>query len=626
MDGACVQMEDLMTDADTAYDYNPSSEIFVAAPGDACNGTEFVLENETGSYENVNCPAGMACGEGRCIGQPVSCQELVPGMNNALDASRINIVFVGADYHELYPDHAEAVEKFSADALHVTGINGDSYLGAFDIEPFRSHQNFFNFWYVDQFADNAPAAFALGSTLTPEEQAAETARKNEARISQRGIASACDVPKRLSITLHAVRGWYDASGMNIDFATYRDMVDEASVLACVSDITSTCISAFASATGLNDNPIVDLNGDGCYSPDELVGQPILASTIAGSCSSIVSKYKVCPFSYPEAQSVCEIGSLIGTGLAHELAHVFGYADEWPLSDSALMPPVDILELDNAMNANCFVASSREECLENAPWQGFIGDGCGVEGVEDCLGLVAGQLETTCFEGCLPNIHSYRSIADSIMPYGLARVPIQEVYPGGSAIYPLPTLGEWGEFMISHFMNAYYAWRPPANPFIPLNSPALSPSVGGWGRIQPAVPGPVSHEWVLDTRLGSGEFIENIEGSGFVAERIALSLGKPFKTGHRILDIAQSGSAYFLRLSNTLTVTAGGKIKVNGVTYRVSTKGADVVLTKDVSFAKNAKGTTAKKFSSVTLPARSASATRPSIWQKIITGKFFFLRG
>ncbi|MDO8741507.1 MAG: CARDB domain-containing protein [Candidatus Woesearchaeota archaeon] len=94
---------------------------------------------------------------------------------------------------------------------------------------------------------------------------------------------------------------------------------------------------------------------------------------------------------------------------HEFGHAFGLLhDEYALYEEKIP--------DNYYaDKNCFIASSKQECEANAPWRYLYGNGCGENGVVDCIRGYNNNIpepiaicndpnnncytEISCYEGC-----------------------------------------------------------------------------------------------------------------------------------------------------------------------------------------------------------------------------------
>ena len=111
---------------------------------------------------------------------------------------------------------------------------------------------------------------------------------------------------------------------------------------------------------------------------------------------------------------------------HEFVHSFaGMVDEYTtdsVSDQTFneqcyySPHVKCYSVDNGEKYSCQeTIESYNDCLVNAPWKDYLGDGCGKSGVVDCKPIDDGfNLEVNCFLGCGRQKNLYRSTFSSGM--------------------------------------------------------------------------------------------------------------------------------------------------------------------------------------------------------------------
>lgn len=90
--------------------------------------------------EIKSCPYG--CKDGACI-EEENCAEAIPGHNN-IEENRINIIFVGINYLPVDYNKFRSYVKGAIDNDH------ESWFGILSLEPFKSNENKFNFWYVSE--------------------------------------------------------------------------------------------------------------------------------------------------------------------------------------------------------------------------------------------------------------------------------------------------------------------------------------------------------------------------------------------------------------------------------------------------------------------------------------------
>lgn len=444
--GYRVRYNDSDNDRDWAYEFNIFRKGTVTSGSvshtDECSGGKVLEYGAYGGGKEVKCPEGMHCDDGKCIGAAIACNGLVQGRNRDYN-NRYNIVFVGTDYHELYAEHDEAVDVFKGDAIKALGIN-NSALGLFSIEPFKSNITKFNFWYVDRFVDAMEFEGAVGGSPSP----SEGERRREAELSQRGAASICNLNNKIIISLDALHGWNANGGDLINFAAYREQIADAPerVERCVLEINA-CYNSILRETDAKGSPITNSDGDRCITWSDLK-YPRWGSI----CQSHAVRFKVCPvYALDEVDDYCQYNSMLGEGLAHEMAHFLGFADEaYAMEDDEVGEPLSAA----FPSVNCFIAGSAEECRAKAPWKHLIGNGCGVNSTEDCTPDNPDfNKEVTCFPGCIGGKRSYRSIRYSLMPYGTGLSGLESLYK------PL-SFGEWNEWYITQKLKANLEVKPP----------------------------------------------------------------------------------------------------------------------------------------------------------------------
>jgi hypothetical protein len=115
-----------------------------------------------------------------------------------------------------------------------------------------------------------------------------------------------------------------------------------------------------------------------------------------------------------------------TDAVHEFFHAFaGLTDEY-ITDSVnnhnineqcyYSPHVKCYSINNGEKYSCQeTIESYNDCLVNAPWKDYFGDGCGKEGTIDCKPIDEDfDIEVNCFLGCGRQKNLYRSTFSSGM--------------------------------------------------------------------------------------------------------------------------------------------------------------------------------------------------------------------
>jgi hypothetical protein len=361
---------------------------------------EYVCANDSAStVEKIKCPENTTCVNGACT-PSINCLELVPGTNNAVDKSRINLVFVGADFEPVFGDSILALKKLRTTAKMTLGLHSNVF-GLLTTEPFKSLKSKFNFWYINKFT-SGPSARNSSGELDAKKL---SARSDYIRKRTLEYASACDLNKKIVINLIAIDGenYAHPSSSSIVLNTILTKLDQT----CMSKLND-CLINFP-----------DKNGDGCLSfredyPFLQLGAPWY--NLQNYCGSKTYGLRICPNDPKEYwEDICsldELGVMAIEALPHELAHITGIADEYS--------PYDNVFPHSLSAPNCFVAKTKQDCLDHAPWKGMIGQGCGDPSKSDCSSSdIDYGKEVGCYEGCgRYSKQIYRSIPFGEMMYGV----------------------------------------------------------------------------------------------------------------------------------------------------------------------------------------------------------------
>ncbi len=272
-----------------------------------------------------------------------SCQEAIPGHND-IRRRRINIVFVGVGYE--FPETQER----SRDALDCDQNDH----GILAHEPFASNMDNFNFWIASQ---EPSEPFVRG------EDAIDHA------IEQ---ASSCNLPNRTIVTFvndffRAYAGFSAFAGLNLHemnldrIGVYQSERPMISDWGCTTPVEEYCG---------RDIPLGTLATRVCTAIDDLRGDQDPRYDI--DICPLITRGGDIPFSIAFLDAYDSPGIVVH-GLGHS---VFGFRDEYVERESSDDEGY-LLDLQGR-GRNCFVAQTREECEENAPWAGMAGcyQGCG----------------------------------------------------------------------------------------------------------------------------------------------------------------------------------------------------------------------------------------------------------
>ncbi len=323
-----------------------------------------------------DCTYGCNEEEKRCIGEfdnPITgtCVEAIPGHNN-LNENRINIVFIGFNY-----DDFETFKFFVESAIDFNS----NYYGLLSVEPYKSNKNKFNFWYVDevQYIESIGSGREGGGNAT-----GELFRRT------RTLPIVCNYSNQYPLGLVNADEYGFASFNGSAFAPMEyNYMDQ-------TGFPSDCTSS-------------DINGDGCVNDKDMEIIETRGLNIIGFSDCYAASYGCNPDMIPEDSRLFYYKSGL-FAVVHEFSHSFGL-----LFDEYNMQGVG--DFQGGLTArNCFVASSKEECLAHAPWKDLLGKGCGDASAIDCTPEDKDySLEINCFEGCSYAISGiYRPTLLSIM--------------------------------------------------------------------------------------------------------------------------------------------------------------------------------------------------------------------
>jgi len=263
-----------------------------------------------------------------------TCQEVIPGHND-LRERRINVVFVGVGH-----DLLETQER-TRDALDCDQEDH----GILAHEPFASNMDNFNFWTASQ-EPSEPFVRGEDATWHALEQAA-----------------ACDLPNRAIVIF--VNDFFRP---NASLSLFRGLN--------IHEMNLDRIGVYQS-----ERPMI--SDYGCSLALEYCGRDVrLGEILARACTAIEDLRGTQDPRYDSA--ICHLitnGGDIPFGITyidvntdpaivvHELGHsIFGFRDEYIERESS--DSEGQLSDLQGLPGNCFVAETRQECEENAPWAGM----------------------------------------------------------------------------------------------------------------------------------------------------------------------------------------------------------------------------------------------------------------
>ena len=449
--------------------------IFLRENGDSCvdsthvwEASSFTAYPNAGGLNNLRvCPEGTSCQNGACVGEAVSCRELLAGHNDATQR-RMNLIFVGSDYQLIDPRNIqEGTDAFLWDIDAILGENSQS--GLFDLAPFQDLKDKFNIWYVDHFAEMEPVVEPYD--FTAHQRRNVRGRENAAMLMNECIREQ-DLNDAYTYLVHLVpnKGTLDSA---ITLSTFRtvQLFEPAAYQSCQAAVENAielmpdqdrdgCLTDadFPAWQLVNYQPLstyaynraLDYNHDGRAntSADTLLfSQLVKVAASKDLCSDEPDFQNL-------VENICASGidnlgrSLFhGATLAHELGHTLGMFDVSSQRPAATQDP----DLDQLTIANCFIADSEQACREHAPWKNLIGNGCGAPGVEDCHSSdLYYETEITCAEGCLPGVKSYRSTRGGTYVYGTALTGTGVNYHA----YDQP-FGEWDAWYLQQLIESTF---------------------------------------------------------------------------------------------------------------------------------------------------------------------------
>jgi hypothetical protein len=332
------------------------------------------------------------------------CEELIPDHNNP-EEDRANIVFVGFGY-EGYGESPQEILNLIGE--YLIDLNGNNF-GLFSVEPFKSNKEKFNMWYVNELesTDTCQAMscnnFILSASCQFDNKYVihvidkvfpHTHSTGRIQLSLDIYPSSlyeyyCGDNELSRIRISCHDGCNKESGIcNSEDYLITDHLVSTRALSCTdSDVTQEFPNGI--------NPLEQ----GTVNYENIFGR--LTSRSDGCRGGVVI-----------TESGLQIEPISPRTFVHEFGHLFaGLRDEYRKPN----PGEDEL----ATYANCYLGETRnaENCLENAPWKDFIGDGCGEDGIIDCTFRDENyRLEVACYEGCTfgPGSGMYRSTETNLM--------------------------------------------------------------------------------------------------------------------------------------------------------------------------------------------------------------------
>ncbi len=270
------------------------------------------------------------------------CENLTPTAHG-----EINVLFI--------PYKFDDIGLLKRLALASSGLV-DSH-GIITREPFKSDKDKFNFWITDKLLDNEwtikEYGGLSGGDIVPYGKA---------------IVEACGLKNQF---------YFIVKNSNLTDATSSTYIIRISLDTLYKMVSLNCSK-------------YDFNGDGCVNPE---------SDINSSLSNLEKKELLaCRDFCVGVDPFVIIEQPMAATVNHEFGHQFAdFVDEYDISKFYETTVV----LTNQSN-NCFVGTITEcsDPLKNTKWGKIIGNGCGADGVLDCVvGDKNYEYEIGCFEGC-----------------------------------------------------------------------------------------------------------------------------------------------------------------------------------------------------------------------------------
>ncbi len=261
-----------------------------------------------------------------------SCEEVFSNTNDKLDSTRFNIVFIGAGFSD--------VNDLKMAAGRVIDLNGVANQqvkseGLMQIPIFKSNKDRFNFWYINktmEFPNDSPES--VWNTLYQDDWV-----KNCQSI----------LPNRV-IPIFIYPG-------------KRNMVN------CEKHLNSS-------------NCLIYGRDEWClWNSTDCVGKGYPYASMGRSYVTLIDCI--------DSNSNCEANPYPGLQNAnvHELLHTIPcLGDEYGGFDNT---PFNI-SLDSNGKLQFYKGDSYSDCIANAPWEDYIGNGCGIDGIIDCFDRNIGQ--------------------------------------------------------------------------------------------------------------------------------------------------------------------------------------------------------------------------------------------
>lgn len=326
------------------------------------------------------------------------CKEIIPGFN-VIEEDRANVVFVGLGYSD-----KDFVDATCAEAEYNYCVS-KGYQG-YNFSEYISDEKIMKINCYNSYNKNN---YGLGKDFMVSLEELQT-------YDTEGFSHCTGLPTSSGEVVKDIAEYYiDQNGDNRGLFSVEPFksnkekfnfwyIDEVASLSDCGESVH-CESALSRARSLSIS---------CVMSNKFVTYVISRQfrSNAGSVIALSSPVSVDYLPYSPYVQIHRAAAFV-----HEFGHQFGnLRDEYVEIRGTTWNPNSIL----SQPSNCYASnpSSEEDCLENAPWKAYIGDGCGEEGIVDCTEQREDYLnfnEVGCFESCLlTEFGIFRSTFGSIM--------------------------------------------------------------------------------------------------------------------------------------------------------------------------------------------------------------------